>query len=239
MIPRLTFDLETIPDQRSRAKERIATTITPPGNISKAETIAAWEVEKRPALIEAAWRKTSLNGGVGRIATIGWKLNSYTTVSKYSDDWSSDEGETETINAFFDAVNRWLRALRDTGNSMRPQVIGHNVINFDLRFLFQRCVILQIKPPLWLPLNVRPWDTDVVFDTMVAWAGHRDYVRMDTVCEALGIAGKGSEFDGDEDIDGSKVWDYVRDGKIATVARYCEGDVDRTWAMYQRMNFER
>ena len=61
---------------------------------------------------------------------------------------------------------------------------------------------------------------------------------MDEICEALDIPKKGSEFDGDEDIDGSKVWSHVRDGKIDVVSTYCVNDVIRTRAMHKRMVFE-
>ena len=59
------------------------------------------------------------------------------------------------------------------------------------------------------------------------------------ICEALGIPGKGSEFDDPEDeIEGAKVWDAVAAGRIADVARYCNGDVERTRLMHKRMIFE-
>jgi len=41
----------------------------------------------------------------------------------------------------------------------------------------------------------------------------------------------------DLDIDGSKVWQYVQDGKIREVAEYCAKDVERTRQIYKRMNF--
>lgn len=239
MIPRLYMDIETLPDQRPGAKEKFAATIQPPANMTKADTIAAWEATKRPAAIEKAWRKTSLDGGAGKVATASWAFGDEPVRNAYSDDWGSAIGERETIRAMFASVDAWLAKNWSTGNSVRPQVIGHNIIGFDLRFLFQRCVVLDIKAPLWLPVNVKPWDTDVVFDTMVAWAGHRNYCRMDVICEALGIPGKGSEFDDPEDeIEGAKVWDAVSAGRIADVARYCDGDVERTRLMHKRMIFE-
>ena len=40
------------------------------------------------------------------------------------------------------------------------------------------------------------------------------------------------------DIDGSKVWKAVQDGRIDEVAEYCAKDVERVRAIYKRMNFE-
>lgn len=238
MIHRLYFDLETLPDQRPGAMESFAASIQPPSNMSKPETIAKWEAEKRPYEIERAWLKTSLQGGRGKVAVAGWAFNDEPPMSAYSDDWASEEGERETIRAFFGSVDAWLKKNWSEGNSIRPQIIGHNVIGFDLRFLFQRCVVLRVPIPHWLPVNVKPWDQDLVFDTMVVWGGHKAYTKMDEICEALDIPKKGSEFDGDEDIDGSKVWSHVRDGKIDVVARYCEGDIQRTRDMHRRMVFD-
>ena len=53
---------------------------------------------------------------------------------------------------------------------------------------------------------------------------------MDRLCKILGIPGKG-------DMDGSRVWPMVQSGKIAAVADYCRGDVDRTRAIHKRMTF--
>src|SRR5574337_886391 len=113
----------------------------------------------------------------------------------------------------------------------RPCIVGHNHAGFDLRFIWQRAVILGVKPPIWWPHNARPWDTDVVFDTMVQWAGTGNRISMDNLCAALGLPGKS------EGMDGSMVWDAVKDGRISEVADYCKGDVERTRAIYKRMTF--
>ena len=46
--------------------------------------------------------------------------------------------------------------------------IGHNIVSFDLRFLWQRCLVLGIRPPVPLPLEGRD---GIVTDTMIEWAG--------------------------------------------------------------------
>lgn len=234
MNPELFIDIETIPDQRPGAREKIAETISPPKAMTKAETIARWEAEERPRAIEDAWRKTALDGSKGQIAVISVAFGDEDPFAFFSSYWSRDEGEV--IAACFAHCAERLEAAKRAGSSLRPRLIGHNHTGFDLRFIWQRCVILGVRPPVWLPVNPKPWD-DHIFDTMVAWAGLKGYARMDDVCESLGIAGKGSEFEDGEDIDGSMVWDYVRDGKIEKVAQYCNGDVLRTREMYRRMTF--
>lgn len=233
--PVVVFDIETIPAQDPTVRAEIERSVLPPKTLKKAESIAAWEAEDRPAAIEEKWRKTALDGGRGHIVVLSWCIDDGPVESEWCEDWFG--AEASILRGFFDRVSDRLRDKRSGGDSRRPVVVGHNHIGFDLRFVYQRCVVLGIQPPWWLPVNPRPWDSDVVFDTMVQWAGIRDYVRMDDVCSALGVGGKGSEFDGNEDIDGSRVWDYVRDGKVGIVARYCAGDVERTRAMFRRMTF--
>jgi predicted PolB exonuclease-like 3'-5' exonuclease len=79
-----------------------------------------------------------------------------------------------------------------------------------------------------LAIDAKPYD-DVVLDTMVLWSGIRDYVSLDNLCFSLGIATKG-------DLDGSRVWDYVQDGRWQEVAEYCADDVERARLIYQRIS---
>ena len=67
---------------------------------------------------------------------------------------------------------------------------------------------------------------------MTEFAGYNNRISMNDLCLALGIDGKG------DDIDGSKVWDFVQQGKIAEVAEYNKADVVRTRAIYNRMTFK-
>lgn len=234
--PVVVVDIETIPAQDPAIRAEIERSVMPPKTLKKAESIAAWEAEDRPMAIEERWRKTALDGGRGHIAVLSWAIDNEPPQAEFCEEWFG--AEPAILRGFFDQVTEKLKARHTAGDSRRPVIVGHNHVAFDLRFIYQRCVVLGIEPAWWLPVNPKPWDTDVVFDTMVAWAGARDYVRMDDICAALGIGGKGSEFDGEEDIDGSRVWDYVRDGKIDIVAKYCNGDVERTRQMFKRMTFQ-
>lgn len=246
----ITFDLETIPDQRAGAKETfIAESLqnfnapssltkeraakdlgmTDPNEIkftSKESMIEKWEfrfaIEKSQEVAEENWRKTSLDGSRGQICAFGIALNDLGTVVFYDD---SDE-RSIIVDAF-----EYLSDNYDYGTNRIPKFIGHNVINFDLRFLFQRCVVHGIKPPPFIPFNPAPW-ADNVFDTSTKWAGHGNRISMNNLCAALDMEGKS------EGLDGSKVWDYVKDGRIDEVAAYCKGDVDRTREIYKRMTFQ-
>jgi hypothetical protein len=229
------FDIETIPAQDPAAIELIKADIEKqkllvkaPSNYKDEEKIAAYvkaEVEKLEAEFDATYRKTSFDGGLGEICCIGYAIDDNDARSIY--------GDTE-----FNILNKFYRSLQEHYNpssQQRPKFIGHNIVNFDLRFIFQRSVMVGVRPPMMIPFNAKPWD-ESIFDTMTAWAGHGNRVSLDKLCKIFNIPQKGSEIG--EEMDGSKVWDFYQDGRIEEIAIYCEGDVERTRQAYKRMTFQ-
>lgn len=214
----LYLDIETIPSQSPAVHARIAETITVPGNISKADTIAAWEAEKKPALVKEAIAKTSFDGSVGHICCIGWAIGEGKPRSA-----SIQRVEDEKLT--LEAVLAEMAEVSE--NWQRPVIVGHNVVSFDIRFLWQRAIVLGIKMPGWFPRDPKPWDSDV-FDTMTAFAGSRNMIGMDRLCQALGLTGK-------DDIDGSMVAQLWADGEHDRIAEYCRADVERTRQIHRRM----
>ena len=215
----LYLDIETIPAQSEAARFRIAETIKPPAQMKKPETIARWEAEEKDAAVEEALARTGLNGGYGHVCCIGWAGNDE-NVSTYK--YGIHKGEKEIISDFFRVAGCFV-------GSRRPVIIGHNVAEFDLKFLRQRAMVLGIKIPAWFPINPKPWGDDV-FDTMTAWAGPRDRVSLDDLCFYLGIEGKGA-------IDGSMVADLFARGEHEAIAQYCRDDVVRVRSIHKKMRF--
>lgn len=213
----LYLDIETIPSQSPEVHARIAEGITPPGNISKAETIAAWEAEKKPALIKEAIAKTALDGSVGSICCIGMAVDDRPAAANVSGD------ERGLINQFLD----WCETRISASSNIYPIIVGHNVVNFDIRFIWQRAIILGIRMPAWFPRDPKPWGNDC-FDTMTAFAGARNTIGMDRLCLALGMEGKG-------DIDGSMIGDLWAAGEHDRIQEYCRADVERTREIHRRM----
>lgn len=214
------LDIETIPSQLPGIREELAASISPPGNISKAETIATWESEKKPALVEEAYRKTALDGTLGQIICIGFAFDRY-GVGSFDD---SKGNEAFVIRSFFEECAQAI----DLTSQRRPRFIGHNIVGFDLRYIWQRAVINRVPVPIWFPHKAKPWD-DSVFDTMTEWAGVGKFIGAQKLCRVLGIQGK------PDDIDGSNVWDYYQAGDIEKISEYCRGDVDRCREMYNIM----
>ena len=232
------FDIETIPAQKPsdiallrEESDREIYMIKAPSNykdeVKIAEYIAAKRVEIE-ASFDDRYRKTSFDGAMGQIVCISYAINDSEPVNLYA--YNNGVGEDDLIAAFY----RDIKLHYDPSNQQRPVFIGHNILNFDLRFLFQRSVMLGIKPPMMIPFKAKPWD-DSVFDTMTAWAGVGNRVSLAKLCNVFGLAAKGSEIG--EEIDGSKVWDFVKAGRIEEVSTYCGGDVVRTREIYKRLTF--
>lgn len=214
-----TFDIETIPGQHPGLKEELAATVTAPGQYKKPESIAQWLAENRETEAENAWLKTSFNGGLGQLCVIGYAIDDDEPVTLSVSDLSPD-AERDLLRRFFSVITTELASAT---------FVGHNVIGFDFRFIWQRAMVLGVRPPIYFPRDPKPWGGRV-FDTMIAWAGQRNFIDMDSLCSILGIPGKGG-------MDGSQVWPLVRDGRIDEVADYCRGDVKRARAIYRRMEF--
>lgn len=219
----LYLDIETIPTQREDVREYIAASVTHPGNIKKAETIAAWNENERPAAIDEAVGKTSFDGAFGQVVCVGFS--------------ASNEEQPKTVfglneRSVLIGLNDSLDDILDPSDLFTTTIVGHNVIAFDLRFLVQRYMVNGIRPHpvIGRSVQAKPWEVDKVYDTMVQFAGVGNRISLDKLCLALGLPGKG-------DITGADVWPMVQAGKLPEVADYCADDVRKTRAVFQRMTF--
>jgi hypothetical protein len=213
----VTFDIETIPVQDKAIIDSIASEIKPPATYKKPESIAEWMELNKQAAIDEAVAKTSFDGAYGQICCIGWCIDDGQIKSSIG-------LEKDIIQTFFnDLIENNPRAIDCT-------FVGHNVSAFDLRFLFQRAIILGIKPPSFIPFNAKSWDSQI-FDTMTYFAGFGNRISLDKLSKALGLEGKTG-------ITGADVWPMYQAGKIAEIADYCEHDVELTRNVYKRLTFK-
>lgn len=236
----LYLDIETIPAQRPDVLEEIRSSckadleaalacVKAPANYKDADKIAEFCNAKRKELldaheaeVEAAYRKTGLDGAFGQVCVIGWALD-------------DDEPQTLVDMQEGPLLRQFAEALRDipANEVFQTTVIGHNLAAFDLRFLSQRSIVNGIRPHpvIGRAAQAKPWEQDKVFDTMVQWAGVGGRISLDKLCRALGIPSpKG-------DLDGSKVWDYVQAGRLVEVSDYCRRDVQAVRSIHARMTF--
>lgn len=108
--------------------------------------------------------------------------------------------------------------------------VGHNILDFDLRFIYQRSVIHQIKPSRDLPFA--RFRNAPIFDTMQEWSKWgREHASLDLLSKTFGLPSP------KENLDGSKVYPYYRTGKFAEIANYCKCDVDSVRQVYRWLTF--
>lgn len=127
------------------------------------------------------------------------------------------------------------KALQDFVSFMKnfdpdcDELVGHNIIGFDLPFIFQRCLVhgLQCRPFV----NLGEYNVRGVFDTMHQWwLGAKRHVSLDDVAWALGI-----ESSKTADVEGSKVFDLYQAGRLDLIRDYNLKDVRVTRKVYERM----
>ena len=109
------------------------------------------------------------------------------------------------------------------------ELVGHNIIGFDLPFIFQRCLVNGISAkPL---VDLGEYRVRGVFDTMHAWwLGAKRFVSLDDIAWALGI-----ESSKTATAEGSKVFELYQAGKLAEIREYNLNDVRVTRKVYERM----
>ena len=237
---RVYLDLETIPTQNPRViqsfkddAEKEKQFIKAPANYKDELKIVEYIAQKSDEIdadIEQNFRRTSFDGGYGHICVIGYALDDQEPITLYEDSMDFVANEKKIISDFYEI----LRMNFNASSNRSPEFIGHNIIGFDLRFLFQRSIVLGINPPSFIPFDAKPW-SDKVFDTMTKWAGDRNKISLNKLCDIFNLPLKGAEFD--EEFDGSMVWDAVASGNIEKVATYCAGDIYRTREIHKRIAF--
>jgi predicted PolB exonuclease-like 3'-5' exonuclease len=108
--------------------------------------------------------------------------------------------------------------------------VGHNIFDFDVRFIYQRSMIQQIKPSR--QISFKRFRSAPVYDTMQEWTRWgRDTISLDSLSRALGLESP------KESLDGAKVYPYYCEGKLAEICEYCRRDVEAVRRVYRRMTF--
>jgi hypothetical protein len=127
------------------------------------------------------------------------------------------------------------QALRDFVQFMKDfdadcdELVGHNLIGFDLPFIFQRCLANSIVARPFV--NLSDYNVRGVFDTMHRWwLGARRHVSLDDIAWALGI-----ESSKTDEVEGSKVFELYQAGKLHLIREYNLNDVRLTRKVYERM----
>src|SRR6266516_1041765 len=233
ILPRAyTMDIETLalPDFRERVGPQLERTLRL-GNMRLEqqqrylEDIAAEE--------ERAYQLGSLSATSGRVLSIavhiatvpGFEIEGFTqSESEHVFGIDADgeaQPETQALPGFLDLMKAF--------DCETDAIVGHNVIGFDLPFIFQRCLINDICVPSLV--NLGEYNVRGVFDTMHRWClGAKKHFRLDDIAWALGIESSKTAA-----VEGSKVFDLYHAGRLAEIREYNMNDVRVTRKVYERM----
>lgn len=204
---KLFFDIETIP--ATDELKNIAVEIS----LKKMKINNLKKISKKQK--EEAYKFSSISGDFGQIICIGYARN---------------DDNVEIISGPEDEILRtWWELANDA-----DLFVGHNIMDFDLRFIFKRSIVHRIKPcAKHLNLSFARYRNFPIFDTMREWEKwSSSFISLDTLAKILNL--KTSK----DVIDGSQVYDYYKNGKHDEIYEYCKKDVILTREVYKRMVFE-
>ncbi len=108
--------------------------------------------------------------------------------------------------------------------------ITFNGRHFDIPFILHRSMMHRIKPTRKLMTNRYYADTHFdIYDQLTFYSAAYGH-SLELWCRSMGISNPK-----EKGIDGSKVGEFYRNGKIMDIAKYCNRDVVSTCELYERI----
>lgn len=204
-MKKLFLDIETLPAEKE--KHEILKTIH---DRKKEKHYYSQKVVTFEEFIE----QTGLDGSFGRICCLSYAIDDKPVKTLSGD-------EKEILNNFWEIA-------KDI-----DLFIGFNLIDFDMRFIYQRSIIHNVQPSK--DLNFARYRNSPMYDVMWEWSRwSANRPNLDSLAKALGFpSSKGGE------IEGKNVAKAYEDGRIKEICKYCEADVELTRQIYKKMNFEK
>lgn len=219
MNRRLYLDIETLP-----AGEEYREKLEYLYNKKKKKEVE--DSGKKKSDFEQFLAGTSFDGSFGRILCIAYAIDDKPAEVLYE-----DGDEKKVLEKFWELV---MSISREPNNWQYPdygvQFIGHNVMDFDLRFIYQRSIVQNVKPAY--DLSFARYKSYPIFDTMKEWSRwSMNNIGLEHIALALDIPTP------KEGIDGSQVAEFHEKGKDDDICKYCQRDVEATRKVYKRMIF--
>jgi hypothetical protein len=233
VLPRAyTMDIETLtlPDFRERVGPQL----------EKSLKLGNMRLEQQQRYLEdiaieeeRCYQLGSLSATSGRILSIAVHEGAVAGL-----DFGIEQSESERVfgideDGFEQDEKKSLLAFLQYMKSFDPdtdELVGHNILSFDLPFIFQRCLVhcISAKPLV----DLREYNVRGVYDTMRHWwlGDRRGRVSLDDIAWALGI-----ESSKTAEVEGSKVFDLHEQGRLSEIREYNLNDVRVTRKVYERM----
>lgn len=230
MVRRCFLDIETIPpaeESRSLIKPDLIKNLCRKGDQQK----NSHEQADVSECTDEQFRSLALHAEYGRVLAIGIIMEQDGKVIH-----SGLLGRERSSGLFHLDEERTLRAfwrlLRDF-NTGCDLIIGHNIMDFDLPFIYKRSRINQVRPSILF--SFARYKSAPIFDTMREWMHWNPYAAQISLGHLADILKVGiTKMDG---MDGSRVYDEFLADNHKLIAQYCLQDVKVVQAIYYRMVF--
>lgn len=159
--------------------------------------------------------KGALDAMSGRVVCIGMLIDDGQIVTEIT---LADKDERKLISEFWRTI-----APSDV-------LVGHNILDFDLRFLRQRSWILGIEPSR--KVDTRKYYSGDVVDTLQLWTnwGNKKGVTLGALGMALGCGAKTGN--------GANVAKMWAERDIDSIKTYCQEDVRLAYRVYCRLTYQ-
>lgn len=222
MSPTLVFDIETIPDAAG-----LRTLLDLPADTAD-EDVVNLALHQRRQKNGTDFLPLHLH----RVCAISCALRQGDSFSIWT---LGDESasEAEIVQRFFDGIEKYT-----------PQIISWNGSGFDLPVLHYRGLIHGINAGRYWDLGED--DRDFKWNNYISRYHMRHLDLMDVMAmyspranAPLDDLAKLCGFPGKLGMDGSKVWDAYKAGKLNDIRDYCETDVANTHLVYLRYQLMR
>lgn len=222
MIPILAFDIETVPDVAG-----LRTLHGHAADITDAD-VAQLAFDRR----REATGNEFLPLHLQRVVAISCALRDRDSFRIWSLG-EPGEPERDLVQRFYEGIEKYT-----------PQLVSWNGSGFDLPVLNYRAMIHGVRAARFWDMGEDDrefrWNNYIsryhcrhldLMDILAMYQG-RGNAPLDQMAQLLGLPGKIG-------MEGSKVWEAFRQGKIAAVRNYCEIDVANTYLLYQRFQLVR
>lgn len=201
-MKRLFFDIETIP----AGEDKIAAL----RDIFDRSKAKGKRVNQE---FEDFLKFTTFDGAFGRLLCISYALNDDPVQCIFGDEK--------------DILKKFWEVARDV-----DLFVGFNILEFDLRFIYQRSIVLGVRPSQ--AVSFARYRSAPIYDLMQEWTNWSFNNKISMHALALALHIKSSK---QGELDGSKVYDYYKEGKTKEIYEYCNADVEVTRAIYKKMVF--
>lgn len=151
-------------------------------------------------------------------AVIAERLDDHWAMRSLGAPHMGERSEADLISAFSERLQ-----------SLRPTLVSFNGQGFDLPVIRYRAMVNSIPAPGLHARYYKRYDESAVdlCDVLGSYSSGAK-VKLDELCRVLGLAGK------PDGVDGGEVAAFVKAGRIAEVAAYCETDVVNTYRVWLR-----